>query len=69
MTILAPSDAIGERTEVLQNVIRIELQFFSNSGQKIDTCMNYTRPALAITTEPVRNALIEGKIFNENVPL
>ena len=72
MTILAPSDAIGERTEVLhgeQNVIRIELQFFSNSGQKIDTCMNYMRPALAITTEPVRNALIEGKIFNENVPL
>ena len=64
MTISAPSDAIGERTEVLhgeQNVIRIELQFFSNSGCKIDTCMNYTRPALAITTEPVRNAFIEAK--------
>ena len=44
-----------------QNVIRIELQFFSNSVRKIDTCVNYTRPALAITTEPVRNALIEGK--------
>ena len=64
MTISAPSDAVGERTEVLhgeQNVIRIKLQFFSNSGRKIDTCMNYTRPALAITTEPVRNAFIEAK--------
>jgi two-component system, OmpR family, sensor histidine kinase VicK len=64
LTISAPSDAIGERTEVLhgkQNVIRIELQFFSNSGCRIDTCMNYTRPALAITTEPVRNAFIEAK--------
>ena len=44
-----------------QNVIRIELKFFSNSGRKIDTCMNYTRPALAITTEPIRNAFIEAK--------
>jgi two-component system, OmpR family, sensor histidine kinase VicK len=64
LTISAPSDTIGERTEVLhgeQNVIRIELQFFSNSGCKIDTCMNYTRPALAITTEPVRNAFIDAE--------
>jgi signal transduction histidine kinase len=43
------------------NVIRIELQFFSNSGVKIDTCINYTRPALAITTKPIRNAFIEAK--------
>ena len=64
MTISAPSDAISKRTEVLhgeRNVIGIELQFFSNSGQKIDTCMNYTRPALAITIEPVRNAFIDAK--------
>ena len=64
MTISEPSNAISERTEVShgeQNVIRIELQFFSDSDQKIDTCMNYTRPALAITIEPVRNAFIDAK--------
>jgi signal transduction histidine kinase len=70
LTISAPSDAIGKsdeiskRTEVLhgeQNVIGIELQFFSNADQKIDTCMNYTRPALAITIESVRNAFIDAK--------
>jgi two-component system, OmpR family, sensor histidine kinase VicK len=64
LNISTPSDAISERTEVLhgeQNVMRIELQFFSNSGHKIDTCMNYTRPALAITIEAVRNAFIDAK--------
>ena len=64
MTISAPSDAISKRTEVLhgeQNVIGVELQFFSNADQKIDTCMNYTRPALAITIESVRNAFIDAK--------
>ena len=64
MTISAPSDTISERTEVLhgkQNVIGAELQFFSDSDKKIDTCMNYTRPALAITIEPVRNAFIDAK--------
>jgi two-component system, OmpR family, sensor histidine kinase VicK len=64
LTISAPSDAISKRTEVLhgeQNVLGIELQFFSDSDQKIYTCMNYTRPALAITIEPVRNAFIDAK--------
>jgi two-component system, OmpR family, sensor histidine kinase VicK len=64
LTISAPSDAISKRTEVLhgeQNVLAIELQFFSDSDQKIYTCMNYTRPALAITIEPVRNAFIDAK--------
>jgi signal transduction histidine kinase len=64
LTISAPSDTISKRTEVLhgeQNVIGVELQFFSNADQKIDTCMNYTRPALAITIESVRNAFIDAK--------
>jgi two-component system, OmpR family, sensor histidine kinase VicK len=64
LTISAPSDAISKRTEVLhgeQNVIGVELQFFSNADQKIDTCMNYTRPALAITIKSVRNAFIDAK--------
>ena len=41
----------NERTSVVygtDNVISTELQFFSNSNRKIDTCMNYTRPHLAI---------------------
>ena len=58
------TDAIGERTEVLhgeQNVLRNELEFFSNSKEKIDTCMNYTRPTLAITIEPIRGAFVDAK--------
>jgi two-component system, OmpR family, sensor histidine kinase VicK len=57
-------DAIGEWTEVLhgkQNVLRSELEFFSNSKEKIDTCMNYTRPTLAITIEPIRAAFVDAK--------
>jgi len=64
LTIPAPSDTRSERTKVLhgkQNVIETEIQFFSDSDQKIDTCMNYTRPALAMTIEPVRNAFIDAK--------
>jgi two-component system sensor histidine kinase VicK len=44
-----------------QNVISIELQFFYNSKRQIDTCMNYTRPPLAITIEPVRSAFVDAK--------
>jgi two-component system sensor histidine kinase VicK len=58
------TDAIGQRTEVLhgkQNVLRSELEFFSNSKEKIDTCMNYTRPTLAITIEPIRGAFVDAK--------
>ena len=64
MTTHASSDAISERTGVLhgeQNVIRSELEFFSNSKKKIDTCMNYTRPSLAITIEPIRDAFNNTK--------
>ena len=51
-------------TEVLygeQNVIRSELQLFGNSKKKIDTCMNYTRPPLAITIDPIRGAISDAK--------
>jgi len=54
----------GEPTEVLhgeQNVIRSELQLFCNSKKKIDTCMNYTRPPLAITIDPIRGAFVDAK--------
>src|SRR5919198_2597147 len=54
----------GKLTEVLygeQNVISSELRLFSNSKKKIDTCMNYTRPPLAITIDPIRGAFHDAK--------
>ena len=51
----------GELTEILygeQNVIRSELRLFSNSKKRIDTCMDYTRPSLAITIDPIRVLLV-----------
>ncbi|MBV9176844.1 MAG: HAMP domain-containing histidine kinase [Nitrososphaeraceae archaeon] len=53
-----------EKTEVLNDpdkVINTELQFFSNSNKKIDTCMNYTRPSLTITLEPIKKAFLDAK--------
>jgi len=40
-----------EKTEVIygsSNVIRKEIQFFSKAKFKIDSCMDHTRPALAL---------------------
>src|SRR5919206_1707015 len=54
----------GKLTEVLygeQNVIGSELRLFSNSKKKIDACMNYTRPPLAITIDPIRGAFSDAK--------
>jgi signal transduction histidine kinase len=45
----------------IDNVIGTKLQFFSNSNIKIDTCMNYTLPRLAIALDPIRNAFINAK--------
>jgi two-component system, OmpR family, sensor histidine kinase VicK len=53
-----------EKTEVLNDpdkVINTELQFFSNSNKKIDTCMNYTRPSLTIALEPIKKAFLDAK--------
>ena len=52
------------RTEVVQgtqNVIDTELQFFSKALTKVDTYMNYTRPALAIAIDPIRKAFLQSK--------
>jgi hypothetical protein len=46
------------------NVINAELQFFSNATKRIDTCMNYTRPELAIVLEPIRKAFFDAKKRN-----
>jgi hypothetical protein len=54
----------NEMTDVvygIDNVISTKLQFFSNSKKRIDTCMNYTLPRLAITLDPIRIAFNNAK--------
>jgi two-component system, OmpR family, sensor histidine kinase VicK len=59
------SNRSSERTTKLiygiDNVINAELQFFSSATKRIDTCMNYTRPELAIVLEPIRKAFLDAK--------
>jgi two-component system sensor histidine kinase VicK len=51
------------KTEIIhgvENVIDAELRcFFAN--RRIDTCMNYTRPPLAIEIEPIKKAFLDAK--------
>jgi len=54
----------AEKTEVLHgigNVINAELQFFSITKKKLDTCMNYTRPQLAVIIEPIMKAFVDAR--------
>jgi two-component system, OmpR family, sensor histidine kinase VicK len=58
------SDASNKRTEVYygtENVLSAELRFFANSKQKIDSCMNYTRPQLAIEIEQIKKSFVDIK--------
>jgi two-component system, OmpR family, sensor histidine kinase VicK len=58
-----PADA-AERTGVLygtENVINKELQFFSTTKNRIDTCMDYTRPSLAIGIESIKRSFLDAK--------
>ena len=58
-----PAD-VAERTEVLygaENVINKELQFFSTTKNRIDTCMDYTRPPLAIGIESIKTSFLDAK--------
>ncbi len=45
----------------VDKVIDAELEFFANSKTKIDTCMNYTRPSLAVMLEPIKKAFLDAK--------
>jgi hypothetical protein len=45
----------------IEDVINTELQFFSNANNRIDTCMNYTRPQLAVALDPIRHAFVHAK--------
>jgi two-component system, OmpR family, sensor histidine kinase VicK len=64
------SGTINERTEVYygsENVLNAELRFFANSKQKIDSCMNYTRPELVIEIEQIKKAFIDIKTSRRKV--
>ena len=45
----------------VDNVINKELQFLSKTNDRIDTCMNYTRPQLAIVLEPIKKAFLDAR--------
>lgn len=58
------------RTEIIhgtEHVIGTELHFFSEAKTKIDTCMDSTRPPLAIGFEPIKKSFVEAK--NKGVQL
>jgi signal transduction histidine kinase len=58
------SKAISERTEVLhgeQNVVNTVLQFTSKAKNRIDACMDYTRPSLVVKIERLRKAFLDAK--------
>jgi two-component system, OmpR family, sensor histidine kinase VicK len=62
VTILPAASA--ETTKILygaENIIDEELRFFSKAISRIDTCMDYTRPSLAIGIESIKRSFIEAK--------
>jgi two-component system, OmpR family, sensor histidine kinase VicK len=76
------SVAGSEKTEIVygtSNVLNTEIQFFSNARLKVDTCMDYTRPSLALGIESIRKSFLDAKgrdvklryiteITTENIP-
>jgi two-component system, OmpR family, sensor histidine kinase VicK len=64
------SVAGSEKTEVVygtSNVINREIQFFSNAILKVDTCMDNTRPSLALSIESIRKSFLDAKSRNVNL--
>jgi len=60
----APAGTISKRTEVShgeQNVVNTVLQFTSKAKSRIDACVDYTRPSLAIEIEQLRKAFLSAK--------
>src|SRR5207237_9904099 len=58
------TDGRAKRTEVLhgtKDVLDAEVRFFSNTEGRIDTCMNYTRPPLAIGIGQIKKAFLDAK--------
>ena len=44
-----------------QNVIDTETGIFYRASKKIDTCMSYTRPSLALSLKPIKKAFLDAK--------
>ena len=65
MTATRPSDEIATtKTKIIHGttkVVQTEVRFFHKTKNKADTYMNYTRPPLAITFEPIRKAFLDAK--------
>jgi two-component system sensor histidine kinase VicK len=60
----SPIKNTKERTEVvhgIDNVINTVLEFLSQTNNKIDACVDYTRPSLAIDFLALKNAFINAK--------
>ena len=38
-----------------------ELKFFSKSKRQVDTCMDHTRPSLAIGIESIKRSFVDAK--------
>ena len=60
----SPIKNTKERTEVvygIDNVINIVLQFLSQTNNKIDACVDYTRPSLAVDFLALKNAFLNAK--------
>jgi two-component system, OmpR family, sensor histidine kinase VicK len=58
------SIAGSEKTEVVYgtlNVLNAEIQFLSNAKLKVDTCMDYTLPSLALRIESKRKSFLDAK--------
>jgi hypothetical protein len=56
-----------ERTEVIygsSNVISREIQFFSNSKGRIDSCMDHTRHASALEIASIRESFLDASSRN-----
>ena len=45
----------------IDSVIHLELEFFANSKKRIDTCMNYSRPSLAVEIIQIKKAFLDAK--------
>jgi hypothetical protein len=54
----------NESTEVIygsSHVLDKEILFFANSKVRINTYMDYSRPALALRIEPIKNSFIDAR--------
>ena len=65
VTISSPSDTIiTQTTKTLEgdrNVIKTILQFVSNTRVRIDACIDYSRPSLAIEFKRLKKAFLDAK--------